>query len=130
MELKYESIFQDNSVLENVVFTTAEMNHYKMREREILSGNSSSYYRCKVLHEDLYQKIMKIIEPYLTDDMLQMLHHGWYTQLNESMNQSVCSYAPKNRHYSKTDSLKTRVAVAAGVQINGCYRFWTDVFQE
>ena len=128
MELKYESIFQDNSVLENAVFTTAEIN-YKNREREILSRNSTAYYRCKVLHVDLYKKIMKIIEPYLTNDMLQMLHHGWDTQLNESMNQQVNRYAPKNRHYSKTDSLRTRVAIAAEVQVYGYYRFWTDVFQ-
>ena len=44
------------------------------------------------------------------------------------MNTSVSYYAPKNKTYSKTQSLDTRVAIAAGVQILGYLAFWMRVF--
>ena len=44
------------------------------------------------------------------------------------MNQSVASYAPKGRTYSLTGSLDTRVAIAAGTQVVGYFKFWKAVF--
>ena len=44
------------------------------------------------------------------------------------MNTSVSYYAPKNKTYSKTQSLNMHVAIAAGVQILRYLGFWRRVF--
>lgn len=44
------------------------------------------------------------------------------------MNTGVASYAPKNVTYSTTDSLETRVTVAAGIHIVRYANFWKSVF--
>jgi hypothetical protein len=33
------------------------------------------------------------------------MHHGWSTQRNEAMNQSIAKFAPKGRDFSRTGSL-------------------------
>ena len=68
--------------------------------------------------------------PYLTDPKLKMLCHGWSTQKNEAMNNSVASYAPKTKNFNGTLSLKTRVGTAAAVMSLGYHTFWTRVLNE
>ena len=46
------------------------------------------------------------------------------------MNNSVASFGPKGKTYGKTESLDTRVAIAAGVQILGYELFWKQIFEE
>ena len=60
--------------------------------------------------------------------MMAMLHHEYDTQKNEAMNNSVASYGPKFKTYSLADSLLVRIAIAAGVQIQGYEKFWAAVF--
>ena len=43
---------------------------------------------------------------------------------------SVSSFAPKGKTYSMTNSLLTRVAIAAGISIAGHEQFWTNVATE
>ena len=59
-----------------------------------------------------------------------MLQHDWSTQINEAMNQSVASYAPKNKTYSKSTSLLCRVHIAAAVQIIGHASLWRRIFMD
>ena len=68
--------------------------------------------------------------PYLDDDKLRMLAHPWSTQRNEALNNSVASYAPKNKSFCRTTSLKTRVGIASAVMVLGYEGFWTRVFEE
>ena len=70
------------------------------------------------------------MKPYLTDDKLKMLMHPWSTQLNEALNNSISSYAPKTKTFCRTMSLLTRVGIAAAVQGLGYSAFWNRVFQE
>ena len=46
--------------------------------------------------------------------------------MNEGMNNSVSHYAPKGMNFSGTTSLKTRVYVAAGIQLVGHHYFWAS----
>ena len=46
--------------------------------------------------------------------------------MNEGMNNSVSYYAPKGMNFSGTTSLKTRVYVAAGIQLVGHRYFWSS----
>lgn len=43
---------------------------------------------------------------------------------DKAMNTTVAAYVPKNKTYSTTHSLDTRVAIAGGVQILGYSSFW------
>lgn len=91
--------FQYNFDMDDV-FSTSDIQRYKEKERGFMEKFHIRYYRCKVKYQTLYNQLNEALEPYLTEDMSKILHHGWSTQINETMNNSVASYAPKNRHYS------------------------------
>ena len=46
------------------------------------------------------------------------------------MNHSVSAFTPKSKTYSKTESLETRVTIAASVQILGYEGFWEAIYQD
>ena len=87
-----------------------------------------SYYRCKDKHRQLYNQLTQAFAPFITHDIMKMLHHDYDTQKNEALNNSVAAYAPKNKTFSLTNSLQCRVSIAAGVQILGYEDFWSQVF--
>ena len=89
-----------------------------------MERKKSGYYRDKERHKTAYAKICEAYSSYITRDMLRMLHHSWSTQKNESLNKSVSSYAPKDRTYSRTNSLDTRIAIAGAIKIVGYYQLW------
>ena len=43
---------------------------------------------------------------------------------------SLVSYAPKGEIFCTIDSLKTRVVIAAAIQVLGYYEVWTIIFDE
>ena len=94
-----------------------------------MDRNDRGYYRCKVKDKKLYDEIMGVYARFITRDMLVQLNHMWSTQKNEAMNTSVSSYAPKNKHYSGTDSLLTRVGIAGACQVLGFAALWTKVYE-
>ena len=59
-----------------------------------------------------------------------MLRHEWSTHKNEAMNKGVASYAPKDKTYSTTMSLVTRVEMAGAVQIGAYQRYWEQVYSK
>ena len=67
---------------------------------------------------------MMAVSPYITREMLTMLWHTYDTNLNKAMNRSVSSFAPKDRTFSRSMSLTTRVSIAARVQLVGHYKYW------
>ena len=73
---------------------------------------------------------MKLYLPYITEEALRMLAHPYTTQSNEAMNKSVSAFAPKEKTFSKTESLDTRVGIAAGIQILGYHDFWVLIFED
>ena len=78
----------------------------------------------------LYHQISATIAPYLKDDKLKQLAHPRSTQLNESLNNSVASLAPKTKNFCRTTSLKTRVGIADAIMALGYKEFWKRVFSE
>ena len=113
---------------EDLVFTDSELEDLKTKEQILLERNNRGYYRCRNKHAVVYDKIMQTLEPYLSDENLRQLFHPYHTQHNEALNKSVASYAPKHKTFSTTESLSTRVGIAAGVQILGYHDFWRRVF--
>ena len=100
----------------------------KLKEMELVKIRECGYYRCKHKHAVVYGKIAEAISPYLTRERLMELHHNFHTQKNESMNQSVSSYAPKTKTHSKTKSLEARVSLAAAIDIAGYEKVWRRIF--
>ena len=115
---------------EEVMFSIEDRQKFKEHELSIMKRNSSSYYRCKVKHSELYHQMTLDMARFISPDMLSMLQHDWSTQINEAMNNSVASYAPKSRTYSTTNSLEARVNIAGATQVIGHKKFWTKIFEE
>ena len=141
MELEIEEIeeIRDenriSSVLDDyadggLVFDESDLEKWKEKERKLMERYNAGYYRCKIKHADVYHELLTLYQPYITEEKLRMLSHPYTTQKNESMNTSVASFAPKNKTYSKTESLDARVAIAAGIQILGYENFWAEIYDE
>ena len=111
--------------LETMVFSVTDLDALKEKEKEkdLRAKNDSRYYRCKKADSKLYKQLCEEIAPYLTNEKLQMINHLWSTQLNEAMNNSISSYAPKTKTFCGTISLLTRVGIAAEIQALGYQEF-------
>ena len=59
-----------------------------------------------------------------------MLHHNWSTQENEAMNKSVTSFTLKDKTFSLTTSLLTRVNISRTIQNTGNYSLWNQVYHQ
>ena len=68
-----------------------------------------SKFRSKERDSEIFQKLKKGYEPYLTDAALEQVYHKFSTNKNESFNRRVSAVAPKNRHFSSTMTLYDRV---------------------
>lgn len=62
--------------------------------------------------------------------MSSMLHHNWNTQKTEALNESVSSYAPKDRTFSRIQYLHTRESIVGAVQVCGYLKLWSRIFHE
>lgn len=96
----------------------------------MMKRNAEGFYQCKVKHSELSKKMTDDLSRFLIPEMMVMLQHDWSTQTNEAMKQSVASYAPKGKTYSKLTSLLVRVHIAAAVQIIGHAELWTRIFDK
>ena len=102
---------------EYVNLSPLEMEELKVRELALMERNATNYYRCKIRHQQLYANITTVYAPYITKEMLVMLHHNNDMQMNEAINTSVAKYAPKGKTY-----------YAAGVHNVGKHEFWKRSF--
>jgi hypothetical protein len=60
---------------------------------------------------------------------LKEVAHGMDTNVNESINNTVSYFAPKNRVYCKTRSLQNRVAFAVGIISLGFQQYFIRLFK-
>jgi len=58
-----------------------------------------------------WENLLKVHKQYTTDEMLRMVHHPYDSQKNESLNQKVATFAPKNKTFCTTMSLADRIAL-------------------
>ena len=129
-EIEENKFFQNldgTHVCDNTIFTTENLQALKEREIAMIQRNERGYYRCKVTHEKLHTDITHEMKRFFSREMLLQLNHPYSTQSNEAGNNSVAALAQKGKHYSSTDSLRTRVGIAGGCQIVGHATFWTMV---
>ena len=126
-EMRIQNVMMDYSIHPDS-FEDGCLETLKKKEEELVRRKECGYYRSKVKHPIAYNKIAEAISPYLTKERMMELHHKYDTQKNEAMNQSVSSYAPKTKTYSKTNSLDARVALAAAIEVAGYRRVWEKIF--
>jgi hypothetical protein len=63
----------------------------------------------------LYEELNKIYSRFMTMERLEEVGHGYDTQINESYNNTASWFAPKNKVYCGSQSLKNRLSVAIGI---------------
>ena len=73
------------------------------------------YYRCKHNDFKIYNDIKKKFLPHITPIKMSELIHHLNTQKNESMNTLVSYHLPKNRNYSRSNEIFTRLAYIVGI---------------
>ena len=73
------------------------------------------YYRDMEKDKAVFQQLKQAFLPYTTRKSLEQVLHNFNTQLNESLNNKITYLAPKNRNYSKSMELPTRVSLAIGM---------------
>ena len=120
-----------NDYLDNPteIFSVSELNDLKRKERDLIQRRENGYYRNKEIHKNAYKQIYEAYLPFISRENLLMLHHPWSTQRNESINKSVSAYAPKDRTFSTTKALLTRVSVSGAVQGSGNSKVWSSIFE-
>ena len=78
-ENKISKVLDDFEVSETV-FRESELQGLKTKERIIMQRQDKGYYRSKTVHHTMYVRITQATQPYLTEEALNMLSHGWLTQ--------------------------------------------------
>jgi hypothetical protein len=73
--------------------------------------------------------LTQIVSRFIEEDRLEELNHGMDTNPNESFNNVISYFAPKNRVFCTTRSLETRVALAVGVVSVGFNVFYRRIFK-
>ena len=88
-----------------------------------------SYYCSMTKLKFLFDLFMKTLAPYITPERLLESLHSFETQLNETLNNVVARYAPKNRSYGTTMTLSNRIAIIVGIHNIGHIGYWSEVFK-
>ena len=117
----------ERTYCEENIFSADDLKDMIKKEKTMLVRNERVYYRCRQRDKQLYDDMMEAYAPYITTEAMKQLNHNWHTQKNEAMNTSVSTFAPKSKTYSMTNSLLTRVSIAAGISIAGHEQFWINV---
>ena len=86
------------------------------------------FYRNKKKHANTYTFLNNKLSTFLTDERLQELHHPFDSQTNEGLNTLISFYAPKNRTYSSTQSLRNRISLAITIHSRGISGTFQDLF--
>ena len=58
-----------------------------------------------------------------------MLHHLWSTQRNEALNKSATAYALKDKSYSRTQSLYTRISITGALNNVGYNKLRKGIYE-
>jgi hypothetical protein len=91
---------------------------------------SPKAYRDKTRHLGLYDALRAMIALFIQMSSLQELCHGSDTNVNESLNQTIAWFAPKNKTYCGSDSLRNRVGMAISIHLVGYETFFVSLLEQ
>ena len=87
------------------------------------------YYRSMDKDQELYNLLRDKLNKYTSRQKLEDLAHGMDTNCNESFNNTVSWFAPKNKVYCGSWSLWNRIALAIGVTSIGVSAYFCRLFK-
>ena len=101
--------------------------------RKVMSAEakaaSKKIYRSKTKDKELYRFLLAALARFVTMTALEEVGHGGDALVNESLNNLVAWFAPKNKTCAGTTSLVNRISVAFGIHSVGaqshCERLFT-----
>ena len=88
------------------------------------------YYRCKALNAKLCGVLFDKIQRFITMDKLLEMAHGLDTNMNECFNNICTWFAPKNKVYAASGSLRNRITFAVGITLVGVLQFYKRLFRK
>jgi len=91
--------------------------------------HSTKQYRDINASSNLYGLLCEAIAPFISFACLRELAHGANTNVNESLNQTISWFAPKNRTYCGSTSLRNRVGMAVSIHLVGYNVFYKELFE-
>ena len=91
---------------------------------------SPKVYRNKNQDKQLYTYLQATMARFITKEALEEVGHGHDTQVNESLNNTISWYAPKNKTYSGSSSLRNRIGIALGVHSIGTKVYFERLFKK
>ena len=74
-ECAYFMKYEETHDVDESIFTPADLEEMKDRERVMMERNNRGYYRCKVKDKKLYDEIMGVYSRFIHPDMLVQLNH-------------------------------------------------------
>ena len=78
LDTKYLAIFENNiEQFDEQVISIDNAEELKKLELSMKDRTDKGYYRCKVLHQSLYNAFKNALTRYITEDMLVMLQHDF-----------------------------------------------------
>ena len=89
---------------------------------------NQKFYRCKMKDAELYSALTKLVARFITRKALEEVGHGMDTLVNESLNNTISWVAPKNKTYSRTQSLRNRISIAICISSVGTLKFYERLF--
>ena len=89
---------------------------------------TAKIYRSKTKDEKLYGFLTATVGRFVTQQALEEVGHGYDTQVNESLNNTVVWHAQKNKTYCGTSSLTNRICFALGIHSVGSLVFFERLF--
>jgi hypothetical protein len=100
--------------------------HHRNKEEDELAKLKK--YRCKTAHNELYLQCVEIIEKFSGEARLRECHHTLNSQKNEAMNKSIMRYCPKDKTFSKTMVLTSRINLAVSIDSLGHSSYYERLF--
>ena len=100
-----------------------KLEQMEKKKKTLLNRYNTGHYRSMKKYGEVYNQILRLYQPYITKDTIKMLAHPYATKSNEVMNKSVVGFPSKDKTFSKTESLDTRVNIATGTQVLGYHDF-------
>ena len=79
MDMTDDGSENNENILGQKIITYQALDELKEKENFLMERKQVGYYRCKIKHKNAYSKICEAYSPYITRDMLSMLHHKWNT---------------------------------------------------
>jgi hypothetical protein len=85
-------------------------------------------YRNKEKDSFLYSQCVELIERFTSESHLRECHHKMSSQKNEAMNKSIMRYCPKDKTYSKSMALTSRLCLAIAIDTVGHSEYYVRLF--